>query len=135
MSDPKTSTTPTSGLVDDPAKIPLPPRLGPPSTGNLIYDSVNSAIHIGEVPCGRNSLLHGIAGGVGIGFIRALSASPIVAGNFAMGTFAVVSIASWIMCENKIKRQQQLTRMAIQNLPKQLRLKKEGPDDKVPEST
>ncbi|KAJ7433017.1 hypothetical protein B0H11DRAFT_1722003 [Mycena galericulata] len=90
-------------------------------------------MHIGEVPCGRNSLLHGIASGVGIGFIRAISAHPIIAGNWAFGTFALISTASWLMCVRKIEEQQQLTRKAIQNLPKQLRLKNE--EDKEPSST
>ncbi|KAJ6452552.1 hypothetical protein C8R47DRAFT_998069 [Mycena vitilis] len=87
-------------------------------------------MHIGEVPCGRNSLLSGIASGVGIGFIRGISAKPIVAGNWAVGTFVLVSISSWWMCTKKIEDQQQLTRKAIENLPKRLRLKKQ--DDKEP---
>ncbi|KAJ7132940.1 hypothetical protein C8R46DRAFT_1140061 [Mycena filopes] len=74
MPESKPPTPPISGLVDDPSNIP-PPKLGPPSTGNLVTDSFRSAFHIAEVPCGRNSLLSGIAGGVGIGFIRGLSAS------------------------------------------------------------
>ncbi|KAJ7288040.1 hypothetical protein C8J57DRAFT_1047742, partial [Mycena rebaudengoi] len=87
--------------------------------------------HIGEVPCARNSLLSGIASGVGIGFIRGISAGPMIAGNWGVGTFALVSTVSWyaLMCVQKIESQQQLTRMAIQNLPKQLRLKKEDEDD------
>ncbi|KAJ7134893.1 hypothetical protein C8R44DRAFT_870468 [Mycena epipterygia] len=126
------SSTPVSGLVDDPASIP-PPRLGPPSTGNLVTDSFRSASHIGEVPCARESFLHGIAGGVGIGVIRGISAHPIIAGNWAVGTFALIAAFSWHLCVKKIEDQQKLTRAAIQNLPKQLRLKKE--DDTDPSST
>ncbi|KAJ7029276.1 hypothetical protein C8F04DRAFT_45050 [Mycena alexandri] len=129
MPDPKPLTT---GLVDDPFNIP-PPKLGPPSTGNLVADSFRSAIHIAEVPCARSSLLSGIAAGVGIGFIRGLSANPVVAGSWAIGTWAVISVTSWNICQNKIAKQQELTRMAIQNLGKQLRLKRE--DDKEPKST
>ncbi|KAJ6621783.1 hypothetical protein B0H10DRAFT_2015745 [Mycena sp. CBHHK59/15] len=88
-------STANSGLVDDPSNIPPPSTLGPPATGNLITDSFRSALHIGEVPCARSSLLSGIASGVGIGFIRGISAKPIVAGNWAMGTFALVSTVSW----------------------------------------
>ncbi|KAK6977335.1 hypothetical protein R3P38DRAFT_3125370, partial [Favolaschia claudopus] len=32
-------------------------------SGNLVSDSFRSAVHIGEVPCARNSLLAGIASG------------------------------------------------------------------------
>ncbi|KAF7298839.1 hypothetical protein MIND_00831600 [Mycena indigotica] len=120
MPDPKAS----SGLVESPENIP-PPQLGPASTGNLITDSFRSAFHIGEVPCARNSLLSGIASGVGIGIIRGISVNPVVAGNWAMGTFALVSTVSWMMCVNKIENEQQVTRKAIQGLPKQLGLKKE----------
>ncbi|KAJ7069612.1 hypothetical protein C8F01DRAFT_1113365 [Mycena amicta] len=115
---------PSSGLTDTPESIP-PPQLGPPSTGNLITDSFRSAFHIGEVPCARNSLLSGIASGVGIGFIRGMSVNAIVAGNWAIGTFALVSSVSWLMCVKKIENEQQVMRQAIQALPKQLRLKKE----------
>ncbi|KAJ7069617.1 hypothetical protein C8F01DRAFT_1113381, partial [Mycena amicta] len=85
-----------------------------------------SAFHIGEVPCaGHNSLLSGIASSVGIGFIRGMSVHAIVAGNWAIGTFALVSSVSWLMCVKKIQNEQQVTRQAIQALPKQLWLKKE----------
>ncbi|KAJ6584127.1 hypothetical protein DFH09DRAFT_1144326 [Mycena vulgaris] len=127
MPDPRTPTTIGSGLVDDPANIP-PPKLDPPATGNLIADSLRSAAHIGEVPCARNSLLSGIASGVGIGFIRGISVSPIIAGNWAMGTFFLVASTSWYLCTKKIEEQQRLTRAAIQNLPKQLRLKEDEND-------
>ncbi|KAJ7639484.1 hypothetical protein FB45DRAFT_427478 [Roridomyces roridus] len=115
-----------SGVVDDPANIPAPPTLGPQSTGNLLRDSVNSAMHIGAVPCGRTSLLAGIGAGAGIGFIRGISVHPVVAGSWAMGTFFAVSTASWLSCKWKIEREHELTRKAIQSLPKQLRLKNEG---------
>ncbi|KAJ7236743.1 hypothetical protein B0H12DRAFT_1140012 [Mycena haematopus] len=130
MADSKPSA-PISGIVDDPAKIP-PPKLGPPSTGNLIADSFRSAFHIGQVPCARNSLLAGIASGVGIGFIRGMSAPPVVAGSWAMFTWALVSGTSFHFCTKKLEDQQKLTRIAIEKLPKQLRLKKE--DDKEPSS-
>ncbi|KAF7314510.1 hypothetical protein MKEN_00924000 [Mycena kentingensis (nom. inval.)] len=118
---------PTSGVVANPTDIPLP-TLGPASTGNLITDSFRSAFNIAEVPCARSSLLSGIASGVGIGFVRGMSASAFVAGNWAFGTFAVISTASWLMCTGKLERQHQLTRQTIEALPKQLRLKDEKPD-------
>ncbi|KAJ6508427.1 hypothetical protein C8R45DRAFT_967400 [Mycena sanguinolenta] len=125
MADPK---PPLSGIVDDPAKIPAPP-LGPPSTGNLVTDSFRSAFNIGQVPCARNSLLAGIASGVGIGFIRGMSAHPVVAGSWGMFTWAIVSATSFHFCTKKMEDQQKLTRIAIEKLPKQLRLKKEDEKD------
>ncbi|KAJ7367239.1 hypothetical protein DFH08DRAFT_679835, partial [Mycena albidolilacea] len=85
--------------------------------------------HIGEVPCARNSLLAGIASGVGIGFIRGVSAP----GSWAVFTWALVSATSFHFCIKKLEDQQRLTRMAIEKLPKQLQLKKE--DEKEPSST
>ncbi|KAJ7812900.1 hypothetical protein B0H13DRAFT_2143573 [Mycena leptocephala] len=125
------SSAPLSGIVDDPANIP-PPKLGPPSTGNLVTDSFRSALHIGEVPCARNGLLHGIASGVGVGFIRGMSATPFVAANWAFGTFLAIAVSSTVMCWKKIDDQQKLTRKAVGTLQKQLRLKKE--DDLEPNS-
>ncbi|KAJ7451601.1 hypothetical protein FB451DRAFT_1051369 [Mycena latifolia] len=90
-------------------------------------------MHIGEVPCGRSSFLSGIAGGVGIGFIRGLATTPFVAANWAFGTWLTISISSWYICNARLEKQHELTRMAIQNIPKQLRLKKE--DDKETTST
>ncbi|KAF7348351.1 hypothetical protein MSAN_01789100 [Mycena sanguinolenta] len=128
MADPK---PPLSGIVDDPSKIPAP-QLGPPSTGNLVTDSFRSAFNIGQVPCARNSLLAGIASGVGIGFIRGMSAHPVVAGSWGVFTWAIVSATSFHLCTKKLEDQQKLTRIAIEKLPKQLRLKE---DEKDPSST
>lgn len=108
----------------------LPSRLLPP-TGNLIQDSLQvrpfmpifqvhlimtcclqSARHIGDIPCARNAFLTGIVGGAGMGIIRGLStsASSILqdnttwcnsctglmgAGHWAMGTCILLSVASW----------------------------------------
>ncbi|OJT09424.1 hypothetical protein TRAPUB_14087 [Trametes pubescens] len=72
--------------------------------------------HINEIPCARNSLLSGIASGVGIGVIRGMSASAylcsflsflaavrlngrvtgvLVASNWAVGSFMLISLGSW----------------------------------------
>ncbi|KAJ7797679.1 hypothetical protein B0H14DRAFT_2910166 [Mycena olivaceomarginata] len=124
MPDSKPSA-PLSGVVDDPANIPSP-KLGVPSTGNLVADSFRSAVHIGEVPCARNSLLAGIA---------RVSAPPVVAGSWAVFTWALVSSLPLhsTFCIKKLEDQQRLTRVAIEKLPKQLQLKKE--DEKEPSST
>lgn len=78
-------------------------------------DHNKSVRHVTDIPCARNSLLGGIASGVGIGVVRGMSSStfffsfeiyiytlsskffregPIVAGNWAMATFVAVSLGS-----------------------------------------
>jgi len=47
-----------------------------------------------------------------------------------MFTWALVSATSFHFCTKKLENQQQITRMAIEKLPKQLRLKEEK--DKEP---
>ena len=79
-----------------------------------IAQSIKSITHISDVPCARNSLLGGIASGAGIGIIRGISSSTsfllkelldkstnqmvfggaIMAGNWAMATFVIVSLGS-----------------------------------------
>lgn len=66
-----------------------------------------------DIPCARGALMGGIASGAGIGFMRGLSTGEVVynisavlrrtslflgvllAGHWAMATFAVVSLGSW----------------------------------------
>ncbi|KAJ7643918.1 hypothetical protein FB45DRAFT_1020731 [Roridomyces roridus] len=101
-------------------------------------DSVDNAMHIGEVPCARSSLLAGIGAGAGIGFMLGVSLHPVVAGSWAMGTFFAVSTTSWYtsrcssssnlfsMAFVQVEDRKELTRKAIESLPKQLRVKNEG---------
>ncbi|KAF9497723.1 hypothetical protein BDN71DRAFT_1504704 [Pleurotus eryngii] len=123
--------------------IPPPPGYTPP-TGNLPTDVYNSIRNIGQIPCARNSLLSGIASGVGIGVIRGLSAGtvsqrrlaytsniditsegPLVAGHWAMATFTVISLGSWHVCQRQIRREQQNVQKIIESIPKRS-LKNEG---------
>ncbi|KAJ8691477.1 hypothetical protein PTI98_011045 [Pleurotus ostreatus] len=96
--------------------IPPPPGYTPP-TGNLPTDVYNSIRNIGQIPCARNSLLSGIASGVGIGVIRGLSAGPLVAGHWAMATFTVISLGSWHVCQRQIRREQQNVQKIIESIP------------------
>ncbi|KDQ25856.1 hypothetical protein PLEOSDRAFT_1045566, partial [Pleurotus ostreatus PC15] len=73
--------------------------------------------NIGQIPCARNSLLSGIASGVGIGVIRGLSAGPLVAGHWAMATFTVISLGSWHVCQRQIRREQQNVQKIIESIP------------------
>ncbi|KAF8645202.1 hypothetical protein AX16_008029 [Volvariella volvacea WC 439] len=103
-----------------PGVIPPPPAPGPKPTGNLAHDVYQSVTHIGEVPCARNSLLSGIASGVGIGVIRGLSASPMVAGHWAMATFAVISIGSWHLCHKQMDDERKKVTKIIGSMPKRV---------------
>ncbi|KAI9465529.1 hypothetical protein BJY52DRAFT_1244516 [Lactarius psammicola] len=60
---------------------------------------------VGEIPCARNSLLSGIASGVGVGVIRGLSVRPFAASNWAMGTFMLVSLGTWTICQRNIQEE------------------------------
>ncbi|KZS93622.1 hypothetical protein SISNIDRAFT_390280, partial [Sistotremastrum niveocremeum HHB9708] len=51
--------------------------------------------NIGQIPCARSSLMSGIASGVAIGFIRGMTTTPFAAANWAVGTFAFVSLGTW----------------------------------------
>jgi len=62
---------------------------------------------MGNLPCTRNSLLAGIAGGLGVGFIRSMNTKMIYAGNWAVVTFALVSLTSWNICRSQISKERQ----------------------------
>lgn len=98
--------------------IPPPPTTGPQPTGNFGHDVVQSVTHIQEVPCARNSLLGGIASGFGIGVIRGLSANPIVAGNWAVATFAIVSLGSWHLCHKQMADERNKVKTIIESMPR-----------------
>ncbi|EKM79239.1 hypothetical protein AGABI1DRAFT_128398 [Agaricus bisporus var. burnettii JB137-S8] len=97
--------------------INLPSSL-PQPTGNLAYDSVQSALNVTSIPCSRESLLAGIAAGVGIGVVRGLTLPPIKAGNWAVATFALTSLISWQICQNKIKREREQVATVLEQAPR-----------------
>lgn len=94
------------------------PSRAPQPTGNLAHDvwqvsygltllqNMNNNIfllksvkNISDIPCARGALMSGIASGAGIGVMRGLSAGVLLAGHWAIATFAVVSIGSWyVLC-------------------------------------
>ncbi|GFZ52380.1 hypothetical protein JCM24511_10153 [Saitozyma sp. JCM 24511] len=52
--------------------------------------------NIGQIPCARNSLLYGIAGGAGVGAVRFISSRRAkLASNWAVGAFVGISIVQW----------------------------------------
>lgn len=68
---------------------------------------VDDLKNMGNLPCTRNSLLAGIASGLGVGFIRSMNTKMIYAGNWAVITFALVSITSWNICRSQISKERQ----------------------------
>ncbi|CAM0140251.1 hypothetical protein VKS41_005940 [Umbelopsis sp. WA50703] len=53
-----------------------------------------------QIPCARNSLLYGIGGGAGFGAIRFLAKRSVPsAANWAVGSFCLISIISFEMCQ------------------------------------
>ncbi|KAF9525520.1 hypothetical protein CPB83DRAFT_859401 [Crepidotus variabilis] len=82
----------------------LPSRL-PAPTGNILHDSIESAKHVSDLPCARNALLAGIASGTGMGVIRGLSTGPMMAGNWAIATFIVISLGSWHICQQQFSNE------------------------------
>jgi len=75
---------------------------------------------VGEIPCARNSLLNGIASGVGVGVIRGLSVGPFAASNWAMGTFMLVSLGTWTICQQRIQEERRRVQTIVEQLPKQV---------------
>ncbi|KXN81746.1 Cytochrome c oxidase protein 20, mitochondrial [Leucoagaricus sp. SymC.cos] len=125
MSSTQTNSTPPNQNESDSKTITLPSRL-PPPTGNLAYDSVQSALHITAIPCARESLLAGIAAGAGIGVIRGFSLTPVKAGNWAVATFAITSIVSWQICQNKIRREREQIASVLEQTPQRRAVVKES---------
>ncbi|KAH7914306.1 hypothetical protein BJ138DRAFT_1110743 [Hygrophoropsis aurantiaca] len=79
---------------------------------------VDDMQRIGEIPCARNSLLSGIASGAGVGVIRALSAGPFVASNWAVGTFVLISMGTWTVCQNNIQAERRKLQRVVEEMPK-----------------
>ncbi|KAH9969555.1 hypothetical protein BC827DRAFT_1160889 [Russula dissimulans] len=75
---------------------------------------------IGEIPCARNSLLSGIASGVGIGVIRGLSVHPLTASHWAVGTFMLVSLGTWAICQRNILEEKLRVQTVVEQLPKRV---------------
>ncbi|KAI0269794.1 hypothetical protein BC834DRAFT_863393 [Gloeopeniophorella convolvens] len=84
---------------------------------------------VGEIPCARNSLLSGIASGVGVGVIRGLSVSVFAASNWAVGTFMLVSLGTWTICQRNIQDERRRVQMVVEQLPQRMVAK---PKDESP---
>ncbi|KIK08021.1 hypothetical protein K443DRAFT_85865, partial [Laccaria amethystina LaAM-08-1] len=69
--------------------------------------------HITDIPCSRNSLLSGIASGVGVGVIRGVS----TAGHWAIATFSIVSLGTWHLCQKQIADERKKVAKIIESMP------------------
>ncbi|KAI0789605.1 hypothetical protein C8Q75DRAFT_806772 [Abortiporus biennis] len=91
----------------------------------LSWDDVEK---INEIPCARNSLLSGIASGAGIGFIRGMSAGPFVASNWAVGTFMLISLGTWTICQKGRYDERRRIQHVVEQIPKRVAKTVEGTD-------
>ncbi|KAG1774901.1 hypothetical protein EV702DRAFT_974097 [Suillus placidus] len=97
------------------------------STGNFWQDAreafkrvsiADDFQRIGEMPCARNSLMSGIASGVGVGVIRIMSAGFLVGSHWAVGTFMVVSLGTWTVCQRNIEAERRKLQKVVEEMPK-----------------
>ncbi|KAL1676621.1 hypothetical protein EV122DRAFT_215978 [Schizophyllum commune] len=106
MSDPAAapaaSTTPNS-----------PPPNKPSKDGSII-DWYKSSPPLEKIPCARNSLLSGLASAVGFGTLRGISGGPLVAANWAFGSFMMVSMGTWWMCWRKFEQEKEQVRLVME---------------------
>ncbi|KAK6905505.1 hypothetical protein I203_106334 [Kwoniella mangroviensis CBS 8507] len=87
--------------------------------------------NIGKIPCARNSLLYGIAGGAGLGAVRFLgSRKPWVAANWAVGSFILISGFQWEMCNRARRKELAQMRAITERYPHRhiSKLKQKGSD-------
>ncbi|WRT63974.1 uncharacterized protein IL334_000901 [Kwoniella shivajii] len=87
--------------------------------------------NIGKIPCARNSLLYGIAGGTGLGAVRFLgSRRPWAAANWAVGSFIIISGFQWEMCNRARRKELAQMRAITERYPHRhiSKLKQQGSD-------
>ncbi|CAL1712420.1 unnamed protein product [Somion occarium] len=80
--------------------------------------SLDDLQKIGEIPCARNSLLSGIASGVGVGAVRAMNTSAFAASNWAFGTFVVISLGTWQICQKSLMQERLRVQQVVEQMPK-----------------
>ncbi|KAI0300320.1 hypothetical protein BC826DRAFT_1090342 [Russula brevipes] len=102
------------------------------TTGNYWADVREAFKRVGEIPCARNGLLSGIASGVGVGVIRGLSVHPLVASHWAVGTFMLVSIGTWTICQRNIEDERRRVQTVVEQLPKRMLTKPKEDSESPP---
>ncbi|KAG2037785.1 hypothetical protein BDR03DRAFT_863168 [Suillus americanus] len=89
------------------------------STGNFWQDAREAfKVRLPQMPCARNSLMSGIASGVGVGVIRIMSAGFLVGSHWAVGTFMVVSLGTWTVCQRNIEAERRKLQKVVEEMPK-----------------
>ncbi|EKM51659.1 uncharacterized protein PHACADRAFT_177079 [Phanerochaete carnosa HHB-10118-sp] len=73
-----------------------------------------------KIQCARSSLLSGIASGAGIGVIRGMSSGPLIASNWAVGTFMLVSLGTWTICRKAMEDERRRVQVMVESLPRKL---------------
>ncbi|EPQ51066.1 hypothetical protein GLOTRDRAFT_133393 [Gloeophyllum trabeum ATCC 11539] len=137
MSDPS-SPNQQQSAQEEKALVPLPSTAKRPiyraETTGSYWGDVKAAVsrlsaddfgHIGEMPCARGSLLSGIAAGAGVGAVRGLSAGAFVASNWAVGTFVLISVGTWTICQRNRNEERRRIQQVIEEMPRRY-VKKEG---------
>ncbi|CDO76162.1 hypothetical protein BN946_scf184740.g5 [Trametes cinnabarina] len=66
----------------------------------------------------ERALLSGIASGVGIGVIRGMSGSVLLACNWAVGTFMLISLGSWTICQRNREEERRRLQKVMDTIPK-----------------
>ncbi|KAI0049469.1 hypothetical protein FA95DRAFT_1604431 [Auriscalpium vulgare] len=90
---------------------------------------------LSDIPCARNSLLSAIASGFGVGVVRSMSVRPIVACNWAVGTFVLVSLGTWHICHKNIVEERMKIQSVVEELPRRMLASKEPTGSQSESST
>ncbi|KAK2743261.1 hypothetical protein FQN57_004950 [Myotisia sp. PD_48] len=96
-------------------------------TDSLKSLSLNNFTSFYKAPCARDSLLVGIGAGFGVGSVRAILGglkSLWIASNWAVGTFALASVATHQYCQRTRAIERDGMKEAVE-LMKELKLKKQ----------
>ncbi|THG96518.1 hypothetical protein EW145_g7766 [Phellinidium pouzarii] len=78
--------------------------------------------HIGEIPCAPQQPPHGHRRRHGHRVRKfecvtpSSPAEPFVAANWAMGTFVVVSLGAWNVCQSAIRREREQVRVVVEQM-------------------
>ncbi|KAH9948894.1 hypothetical protein B0H21DRAFT_207582 [Amylocystis lapponica] len=137
--DPPSDSAPVSAGASSPKKIVFQADTTGSYTGDVkeavkrisVWDDLQK---INEIPCARNSLLSGIASGAGIGVIRGMSAGPLIASNWAVGTFMLISLGTWSICRRARDEERRRIQQVVEQIPKRF-AKKEDSMSSSEEST
>ncbi|KAJ3529812.1 hypothetical protein NM688_g7801 [Phlebia brevispora] len=95
------------------------------TTGSAWGDLKEAIKRINEIPCARNSLLSGIASGAGIGVIRGMSSGAFVASNWAVGTFVLISLGTWTLCQRSVMEERKKVQQVVESMPLRFAKKKD----------